>query len=698
MARTTPIDRYRNIGIMAHIDAGKTTTTERILFYTGVSRAMGEVHDGAATMDWMDQERERGITISAASTTCFWEGLFKQFPQHRINLIDTPGHVDFTIEVERTLRVMDGACVVLCAVAGVQPQPDTVWRQADRYGLPRLLFVNKMDRPGADFNRAYEHARARLGAHPLPVQVPIGAGETFRGVVDLLTMQALVWDRDSLGVHVERRALAPEMLAGVRERRERLVEAAAEANDELMARYVESGDLSAADIAEGVRLRTLRNEICPMLCGSAFRNMGVQALLDAVVDYLPAPGDGGPVQGLRPDGGAAERFATDDEPFSALVFKVVPDAETGSLAFFRVYSGVLRVGDWFINPRTATREPVTRLVQVHANDHHDVTEVRAGDIAAVCGARGAVTGDTLCDPSRVLVFEKMVVPDPVMHLAVEPCTDHDHERMAGALESLVREDPSLRVRRDHDSGQTIVSGMGELHLEIVVDRLKREFGVDASVGAPQVAYREGFFGTVHGDAEFEHCSREGLRQYACVSLRIDAGRQGEGFGFGNEAAETAVPAEFVLAVRRGVEEVLPEGVVAGYPIVDVRVTLTGGAWHEEDSNENAFRRAAAAAFRNGFRKAPPVLFEPMMSVDVESPDGHTGVVVGDLKSRRGLIRGIEGTVAGIKVIKAEVPLSGMFGFSTGLRSATQGRASYAMEFKGYSAAPGDVADAVINRK
>ncbi len=696
MARKTPIERYRNIGIMAHIDAGKTTTTERILFYTGVSHKLGEVHDGAATMDWMEQEQERGITITSAATTCFWKGMENNYPDHRINIIDTPGHVDFTIEVERSLRVLDGACTVFCAVGGVQPQTETVWRQANKYKVPRLAFVNKMDRAGANFMRVYEQMQARLKAHPVPVQLPIGAEEKFEGVVDLLKMKAIYWDDSTQGMKFEEREIPADLLENAKLWREKMLETAAEANEELMNKYLEEGDLSIADIKQGLRMRTINNEIVPMLCGSAFKNKGVQAMLDAVIDYLPSPVDIHAINGEKENGEPDERHASDDEPFAGLAFKIATDPYVGQLIFFRVYSGVVATGDTIYNPIKGRKERIGRLLQMHANQREEIKEVRAGDIAAAVGLKEAVTGDTLCDPTKIITLERMIFPEPVIHVAVEPKTKVDQEKMGIALNRLAQEDPSFRVRTDEESGQTIISGMGELHLEIIVDRMKREFGVEANVGAPQVAYREAIRKSVEVEGKFIKQSG-GRGQYGHVWLRMAPNDAGKGFEFVDAIKGGTVPREYIPAVEKGLRETLPNGVLAGFPVVDVKVTLFDGSYHDVDSNENAFKMAASMAFKDGMRKASPVLLEPMMSVEVETPADFMGNVVGDLSSRRGMIQGMD-DMPGLKVIRAEVPLAEMFGYSTSLRSATQGRATYTMEFKHYSEAPKSVAEAVINKK
>ena len=698
MARKTPIERYRNIGISAHIDAGKTTTTERILFYTGVSHKLGEVHDGAAVMDWMEQERERGITITSAATTCFWKGMDGNFPEHRVNIIDTPGHVDFTIEVERSMRVLDGACMVYCAVGGVQPQSETVWRQANKYGVPRLAFVNKMDRTGANFFKVYDQMKSRLKANPVPIQVPIGAEDTFQGVVDLVRMKAIFWDESSQGMKYELRDIPAELADAAAEWREKMVESAAEANETLMNKYLESGDLTVEEIKAGIRQRTIAGEIVPMLCGSAFKNKGVQAMLDAVIEYMPAPTDIPPVKGELENGQQGERRAADDEPFAGLAFKIMTDPFVGQLIFFRVYSGVVNSGDTIYNPVKSKKERVGRILQMHANQREEIKEVRAGDIAAAVGLREATTGDTLCSPDHVIVLERMVFPEPVISQAVEPKTKADQEKMGIALNRLAQEDPSFRVRTDEESGQTIIAGMGELHLEIIVDRMRREFGVEASVGKPQVAYRETIRRSVE-DAEGKFVKQSGGRgQYGHVVLKIEPQEPGKGFEFVDAIKGGVVPREYIPAVEKGLKETLPAGVLAGYPVVDVKVTLHYGSYHEVDSNENAFKMAASIGFKEGMRKASPVLLEPMMAVEVETPEDYAGTVMGDLSSRRGMVQGMDDMPGGGKVIKAEVPLSEMFGYSTSLRSATQGRATYTMEFKHYSEAPKNVAEAIINQK
>jgi len=696
VARTTPIERYRNIGISAHIDAGKTTTTERILFYTGVSHKMGEVHDGAAIMDWMEQERERGITITSAATTCFWKGMDGKYPEHRINIIDTPGHVDFTIEVERSMRVLDGACMVYDAVAGVQPQSETVWRQANKYKVPRLAFINKMDRQGADFFKSYDHIKSRLKGNPVPIQVPLGAEDKFEGVVDLVKMKAIYWDDATQGMNYEARDIPAELLDEAKKWREKMVEAAAEADDDLTHKYLEGHDLSEEDVKRGLRARTIRNEIVPMLCGSAFKNKGVQAMLDAVIDYMPSPVDIKPVEGEDDRGKPAQRKASDDEPFAALAFKIMTDPYVGQLTFIRVYSGVLNSGDTVYNSVRNRKERIGRLLQMHANQRDDIKEVRAGDIAAAVGLKEASTGETLCDPDKVIMLERMVFPEPVISQAVEPKTKVDQEKMGIALNRLAQEDPSFRVRTDDESGQTIISGMGELHLEIIVDRMKREFGVDANVGKPQVAYREAIKKPVEVEGKFIKQSG-GRGQYGHVWLKMEPQPAGKGYEFVDAVKGGNVPREFIPAVEKGLRETLPNGVLAGFPVVDVKVTLFDGSSHDVDSNENAFKMAASMAFKDGMRQASPTLLEPMMAVEVETPEEFMGNVMGDLSSRRGIVHGMD-DVAGIKVIKAEVPLSEMFGYSTTLRSLSQGRATYTMEFKHYTEAPKSVAEAVINKK
>jgi elongation factor G len=697
MARKTPIERYRNIGISAHIDAGKTTTTERILFYTGVSHKMGEVHDGAAVMDFMEQERERGITITSAATTCFWKGMEGNFPEHRINIIDTPGHVDFTIEVERSMRVLDGACMVYDSVGGVQPQSETVWRQANKYGVPRLAFVNKMDRVGANFFKVYDQMKSRLNANPVVIQVPIGAEDKFAGVVDLVRMKAIFWDESTQGMKFEMKDIPADLKALADEWREKMVESAAEANEELMHKYLDGGGLSVEEVKRGLRERTIKGEIVPMLCGSAFKNKGVQAMLDCVIDYLPSPADIPPVKGAKENGSPDDRKRSDDQPFSALAFKIMTDPYVGQLTFFRVYSGVLNSGDSVYTSLRGRKERIGRILQMHANQREEIKEVRAGDIAAAVGLKDVTTGETLCDPAKVIILEKMEFPDPVIHVAVEPKTKADQEKMGVALGRLAQEDPSFRVRTDEESGQTIISGMGELHLEIIVDRMKREFGVEANVGAPQVAYRE-TIKRACDEVEGKFVKQTGGRgQYGHVWLKVEPNEKGKGYEFVDAIKGGSVPREYIPAVQRGLTETLPNGVLAGFPVVDVKVTLFDGSYHEVDSNENAFRMAASIAFKDGMRKASPVLLEPMMSVEVETPEEKMGDVMGDLSSRRGMIQGMEDMVGGSKAIRAEVPLAEMFGYSTTLRSLTQGRATYTMEFKHYSEAPKQIAEAVINK-
>jgi len=698
MPRVTPIERYRNIGISAHIDAGKTTTTERILFYTGVSHKIGEVHDGAAIMDWMEQERERGITITSAATTCFWKGMDASYPQHRINIIDTPGHVDFTIEVERSMRVLDGACMVYCAVGGVQPQSETVWRQANKYKVPRLAFVNKMDRQGANFFKVHDQMRARLKANPVPIQIPIGAEETFVGIVDLVKMRAIYWDEASQGMKFEEREIPAELKASAKEWREKMVEAAAEGSEDLMNKYLESGDLSTEDIKLGLRTRTISFEIVPMMCGSAFKNKGVQAMLDAVLDYMPAPTDIPPVRGHLENGGDAQRKASDEEPFAGLAFKIMTDPFVGQLTFFRVYSGVVTSGDTIYNPTKGRKERIGRILQMHANQREEIKEVRAGDIAAAVGLKEATTGETLCDPDKIIILERMEFPEPVISQAVEPKTKVDQEKMGVALNRLAQEDPSFRVHTDEESGQTIISGMGELHLEIIVDRMKREFGVEANVGKPQVAYREAIRKAVEVEGKFIKQSG-GRGQYGHVWLKVEPNAAGKGYEFVDAIKGGTVPREFIPAVDKGLQDTLPNGVLAGFPVVDVKVTLFDGSYHDVDSNENAFKMAASMAFKDGMRKANPILLEPMMAVEVETPEDFMGNVIGDLSGRRGMIQGMEDIPGGSgKAVRAEVPLAEMFGYSTSLRSLTQGRATYTMEFKHYSEAPKTVAEAVINKK
>jgi elongation factor G len=696
VARTTPIERYRNIGISAHIDAGKTTTTERILFYTGVSHKIGEVHDGATVMDWMEQERERGITITSAATTCFWKGMENNHPEHHINIIDTPGHVDFTIEVERSMRVLDGACMVYDAVAGVQPQSETVWRQANKYKVPRLAFINKMDRQGADFFKSYDHIKTRLKGNPVPIQIPVGAEEKFEGVVDLVKMKAIYWDDSTQGMKFELRDVPAELVDEAKKWREKMVEAAAEADDELMTKYLEGHDLTIDEIKRGLRVRTIKNEIVPMLCGSAFKNKGVQAMLDAVIDYMPSPVDIKPVEGEDERGKPESRKASDSEPFSALAFKIMTDPYVGQLTFIRVYSGVLNSGDTVYNSNRGRKERIGRLLQMHANQREEIKVVCAGDIAAAVGLKEASTGETLCEPAHEIMLERMEFPEPVISQAVEPKTKADQEKMGIALNRLAQEDPSFRVHTDDESGQTIISGMGELHLEIIVDRMKREFGVEANVGKPQVAYREAIRKPVQVEGKFIKQSG-GRGQYGHVWLKLEPQEAGKGFEFVDAIKGGTVPREFIPAVEKGLNETLPNGILAGFPVVDIKVTLFDGSYHDVDSNENAFKMAASMAFKDGMRQASPVLLEPMMAVEVETPEDFMGNVVGDLSGRRGMIQGME-DVVGVKVIKAEVPLSEMFGYSTTLRSLSQGRATYTMEFKHYTEAPKNVAEAVINKK
>ncbi len=695
MARKTPIDRYRNIGISAHIDAGKTTTTERILFYTGVSHKMGEVHDGATVMDWMEQERERGITITSAATTCFWKGMDGNRLEHRINIIDTPGHVDFTIEVERSMRVLDGACMVYDSVGGVQPQSETVWRQANKYKVPRLAFVNKMDRMGANFFKVVDQMKIRLKANPVPIQVPIGAEENFLGVVDLVLMKAIYWDEASQGMEFEIRDIPEELQALSEEWREKMIEAAAEANEELMNKYLESGGLTVDEVKKGLRMRTISQEITPMLCGSAFKNKGVQAMLDAVIDYLPSPIEVAAVIGENDSGAPDSRKPGDDEPFAALAFKIMTDPYVGQLTFIRVYSGVLTSGDTVLTSGRGRKERIGRLLQMHANQREEIKEVRAGDIAAAVGLKDVTTGETLCDPNKVIVLERMIFPEPVIHVAVEPKTKSDQEKMGIALNRLAQEDPSFRVRTDEESGQTIISGMGELHLEILVDRMRREFNVDANVGAPQVAYRETLKKQVEQEGKFIKQSG-GRGQYGHVWLRIEPTEPGKSFEFVDATKGGSVPREFIPAVSKGVNEALLDGVLAGFPVVNVKATLFDGSYHEVDSNENAFKMAAIFAFKDGMRKASPALLEPIMAVEVETPEDFMGNVMGDLSSRRGVVQGMEDLPTG-KTIRAEVPLAEMFGYSTTLRSLSQGRATYTMEFKHYAEAPKQVAEGVISR-
>lgn len=695
MARKIPIERYRNIGIMAHIDAGKTTTSERILYYTGVSHKIGEVHDGAATMDWMEQEQERGITITSAATTCFWSGMDRQFAEHRINVIDTPGHVDFTVEVERSLRVLDGAVAVFCAVGGVQPQSETVWRQANKYGVPRIAFVNKMDRAGANFERVLEQIKSRLNARPIPVVYPIGAEDSFKGVVDLLRMKAIYWHDETQGMTYDQADIPAELQAKAQELREQLVEAAAESSEELMEKYLESGELSNEEIVRGLRARTIAGEIVPALCGSAFKNKGVQRMLDAVVEFLPSPVDIPAVKGHLEDGSEAERVASDDAPFSALAFKIMSDPFVGTLTFFRVYSGVVNGGDTVLNSARGKRERLGRIVQMHANHREEIKEVRAGDIAAAIGLKDVVTGDTLCDPNNPIILERMDFPEPVISVAVEPKTKGDQEKMGIALGRLAQEDPSFRVHTDEESGQTIISGMGELHLEIIVDRMKREFKVECNVGQPQVAYRETIRSTVEQEGKFVRQSG-GRGQYGHVWIRMEPQEPGKGYEFVNAIVGGVVPKEYIPAVDKGIQEQMQNGVLAGFPVVDVKITLFDGSYHDVDSNEMAFKIAGSMAFKEGFMKANPVLLEPIMKVEVVTPEEYMGDVIGDLNRRRGVVQGMDESPSG-RVITAQVPLKEMFGYATTLRSMSQGRATYSMEFDHYQEAPASVAQEVIKK-
>ncbi len=699
MARKTPIERYRNIGISAHIDAGKTTTTERILFYTGVNHKIGEVHDGAATMDWMEQEQERGITITSAATTAFWKGMAGNYQEHRINIIDTPGHVDFTIEVERSMRVLDGACMVYCAVGGVQPQSETVWRQATKYRVPRLAFVNKMDRTGANFFKVYDQMRARLKANPVPIQIPIGAEENFKGVVDLIKMKAILWDEESQGIKFTYEEIPAELLELANEWREKMVEAAAESSEELMDKYLSGETLSEEEIKLALRNRTIASEIVPMMCGTAFKNKGVQAMLDAVIDYMPSPVDIPPVTGELENGEQSVRQASDEEKFSALAFKIMTDPFVGQLIFFRVYSGVINSGDTIYNPIKGKKERIGRLLQMHANQREEIKEVRAGDIAAAVGLKDATTGETLCDPSAIIILERMIFPEPVISQAVEPKTKVDQEKMGIALNRLAQEDPSFRVKTDEESGQTIISGMGELHLEILVDRMKREFGVEATVGKPQVAYRE-TIRKVCEEIEGKFVKQSGGRgQYGHVVLKLEPQEPGKGYEFVDAIKGGVVPREYIPAVDKGIQETLNNGVLAGYPVVDIKATLFFGSYHDVDSNENAFKMAGSMAFKEGMRRASPVLLEPMMAVEVETPEDFMGNVMGDLSSRRGMLQGMDDIAGGGgKIVRAEVPLAEMFGYSTSLRSLTQGRATYTMEFKHYAEAPKNVAEAIMAAK
>ena len=697
MARKTPIERYRNIGISAHIDAGKTTTTERILFYTGVNHKIGEVHDGAATMDWMEQEQERGITITSAATTCFWKGMDASMPEHRINIIDTPGHVDFTIEVERSMRVLDGACMVYCAVGGVQPQSETVWRQANKYKVPRLAFVNKMDRTGANFFKVVDQMKTRLRASPVPIVVPIGAEENFKGVIDLIKMKAIVWDEASQGTKFDYTDIPAELQDVAQEWHEKMVEAAAEASEELMNKYLEDGDLPEEDIMFGIRARTIAGEIQPMLCGTAFKNKGVQRMLDAVVQFLPSPVDIPPVAGTDHNGNEASRKADDKEKFAALAFKLMSDPFVGQLTFIRVYSGVLKSGDTVLNPIKGKKERIGRLLQMHANNREEISEILAGDIAAAVGLKEVTTGETLCDPESEIILERMEFPEPVISQAVEPKTKADQEKMGIALNRLAKEDPSFRVRTDEESGQTIISGMGELHLEIIVDRMKREFGVEATVGKPQVAYRETIRKPVEIEGKYVKQSG-GKGQYGHVWLKLDPQPEGGGYAFVDAIKGGVVPREFIPSVDKGCQDTMNAGVLAGFPVVDIKVTLFDGSYHDVDSSQIAFELAASMGFKDGMRKANPVLLEPMMAVEVETPEDYAGTVMGDLSSRRGMVQGMDDMVGGGKTIKAEVPLAEMFGYSTTLRSLTQGRATYTMEFKHYAEAPKNVAEAVVSTR
>jgi len=695
VARTTPIERYRNIGIMAHIDAGKTTTTERVLFYTGVSHKIGEVHDGAAVMDWMEQEQERGITITSAATTCFWSGMEKQFDEHRINIIDTPGHVDFTIEVERSLRVLDGAVTVLCSVGGVEPQTETVWRQGNKYGVPRMIFVNKMDRAGADFLRVVEQVKERLGANAVPIQLPIGAEENFKGVIDLVRMKAIYWEEENLGTNFEIREIPEDLLAEAQVWRDKMVEAAAEANEYLLEKFLDDSELTEDEIRGGLRTRTLSGDVVVAMCGSAFKNKGVQAMLDGVIDYMPSPADVPAVKGILEDGSVGERHASDDDPFSALAFKIATDPFVGNLTFFRVYSGILNSGDTIYNSARSRRERIGRILQMHSNDRKEIKEVRAGDIAAAVGLKDVTTGDTLTDLKHIITLERMEFPEPVIAVAVEPRTKVDQEKMGIALQKLAKEDPSFRVATDEESGQTIISGMGELHLDIIVDRMKREFGVEANVGKPQVAYRETIRSTVKQEGKFVRQSG-GRGQYGHVYLEIEPQDTGEGYAFVNAIVGGVVPREYIGAVDKGIKEQMENGVISGYPVVDVKVTLYDGSYHDVDSSEMAFRIAGSMGFRDGALKARPVLLEPIMKVEVVTPEDYMGDVMGDLNRRRGLPQGMDDSPSG-KIIRAEVPLAEMFGYATDLRSMSQGRAVYSMEFEKYREVPQNVADSVMRK-
>ena len=700
MARTTPLNRYRNIGISAHIDAGKTTTTERILFYTGKNHKLGEVHEGAATMDWMEQEQERGITITSAATTCFWSGMGHQYPEHRINIIDTPGHVDFTIEVERSMRVLDGACMVYCAVGGVQPQSETVWRQANKYKVPRLAFVNKMDRTGANFFRVVDQVKQRLGGNPVPVVVPIGAEDTFEGVVDLLEMKAIIWDVASQGMKFEYAEIPADLVDTVDEWRSNMVEAAAESSEELMDKYLEEGDLSREDIVAGLRARTLAGEIQPMLCGTAFKNKGVQRMLDAVIEFLPAPNDVDAIKGVLDDKAETEatRESSDDAPFAGLAFKIMNDKYVGNLTFVRVYSGVAKQGDSVYNPVKMKRERIGRIVEMHANSQKEVDEVRAGDIVAFVGLKDVTTGDTLCDENNIITLERMEFPDPVISLAVEPKTKADQEKMSIALNRLAKEDPSFRVHTDEESGQTIISGMGELHLEILVDRMKREFSVEANVGAPQVAYRETIRNTVEQEGKFVR-QTGGRGKFGHVWLRLEPldTADGKEYEFAEEVVGGVVPKEYFGAVDKGIQERMKNGVLAGYPVVGIKATLYDGSYHDVDSDELSFKMAGSMAFRKGFMNANPVLLEPVMKVEVETPEDYMGDIMGDLNRRRGMVQGMDDMFGGVKQIRAEVPLAEMFGYATQLRSMSQGRATYSMEFAKYAETPRNVADEIIKK-
>ena len=697
MARKTPIERYRNIGISAHIDAGKTTTTERILFYTGINHKIGEVHDGAATMDWMEQEQERGITITSAATTCFWKGMDTSLPEHRINIIDTPGHVDFTIEVERSMRVLDGACMVYCAVGGVQPQSETVWRQANKYKVPRLAFVNKMDRTGANFEKVYDQLKLRLKANPVPIVIPIGSEENFKGVVDLVKMKAILWDEESMGIKFDYHDIPSDLVDAANKWRENMIEVAAEADDNLMDKYLETGSLDEAEIVSGIRKRTIDGEIQPMLCGTAFKNKGVQRMLDAVIQFLPSPIDVPAVEGLEKGDTPAKREASDGEKFSALAFKLMTDPFVGQLTFLRVYSGVLKSGDSVLNPTRGKKERVGRILQMHANNREEISELMAGDIAAAVGLKDVTTGETLCDSDAEIVLEKMIFPDPVIAQAVEPNTKADQEKMGIALGRLAKEDPSFRVRTDEESGQTIISGMGELHLEILIDRMRREFGVEATVGKPQVAYRETIKHSVEIEGKYIKQSG-GKGQYGHVWLKLEPQEEGAGYEFIDSIKGGVVPKEYIPSVDKGIKETMNSGVLAGFPVVDVKATLYDGSFHEVDSSQIAFELAASLAFKDGMRKSKAILLEPMMLVEVETPEEHAGTVMGDLSSRRGMVQGMEEIQGGGKTVKAEVPLAEMFGYSTILRSLTQGRATYSMEFKHYSEAPKNVAEAIISSR